>query len=409
MKKNLLSVLSTTLFGAALVAIGLTACDPESSQNTSITPPVEPEAIAAGDTLVDIVEKSLADAIRDPDAFSRARRLATLLPTLGPEQVAAVKRTLADTSLDFGGTELELLVRFWATHQPEEASRWAVEKAPASLRIAVIMVALPLWAEADPHNAASASEEWAAERADLSDAARVALVRGWFAADPTELAEYIYNLGMGFPRQRTLSTYLRAMIKAQGIDAATRWAESVPDDDAAYKTTVYRQVASSLPLFDHEAALRWCDAHCEGPYGGNLRSILARRWVRSEGAPALEWLSTAPVNHENNVAIRATFALWARTDREAALNWMATQTTDEPEPWLRPTFAVYARLLAEDSPADAIEWAERIENAEERESVLIEVARAWRDIDEAATEAWLLQSLLSDEAQEKVRTPKGSR
>ena len=85
------------------------------------------------------------------------------------------------------------------------------------------------------------------------------------------------------------------------------------------------------------------------------------------------------------------------------MNWMAAQTTGEPDPWLRPAFTAYAKLLAEDSPADAIEWGERVEADDEREFVLIALARAWRRVDEAATEAWLVQSSLSEEAREKVR------
>jgi len=105
--------------------------------------------------------------------------------------------------------------------------------------------------------------------------------------------------------------------------------------------------------------------------------------------------------------VRATFALWGQIDRKAVLAWMKTQTTGEPEVWLRPVFPVYARLLSEDSPADAVEWAERIEGDEEREIVLREVLRAWRQIDEDAAEAWLLQSSLSEETREKLRASAG--
>jgi hypothetical protein len=268
------------------------------------------------------------------------------------------------------------------------------------------MTSLTLWAGSDPQAAANAAEQWATQNPDVRDAVRVALVRGWFTADPAELAQYIYDIGMGFTRQRALATYLRAVIQAQGIEAAVRWAESVSDDDATYKMAVYRQMAAALPLFDHEAVLRWCDAHCEGPHGNNMRSIIARRWVRSDGAAALAWLSdTAPEGHDKNLAVRASFALWGQIDREAALAWMEPRTAGEPEAWLQPIFPVYARLLSEDSPADAIEWAERIEGDEEREIALTEVVRAWRQIDEDAAEAWLLQSSLSEEAREKVRDP----
>jgi hypothetical protein len=107
--------------------------------------------------------------------------------------------------------------------------------------------------------------------------------------------------------------------------------------------------------------------------------------------------------------VRIAYEEFSRADREAALAWMAAQTTGEPDPWLQPLLPAYARLLAADSPADAIEWAERIENDKSRKFVLIEVARAWRQVDEAAAEVWLLESSLSEEDREKVRAPEWDR
>jgi hypothetical protein len=400
-----------TLLGAALLAIGITACDPEAPRKASAPEPVAPETTAAGETPTDAERKALVDVLRDPDAYARARRLGALLPTLGPEFVPAVKQTLEDTTLDFGATELELLVRFWATHEGEEASHWSVELSPPGYRLAAVMTAIALWASADPPAAAAATEQWTIHNPDVRDAVQVALVRGWFAKDPVELARYIREIEMGFVRQRAVATYIRAMIQAQGIEAAKRWAEAVPDDDETYKTAVYRQMAAALPLFDHAAVISWCDAHCEGPFGNNLRSIIARRWVRDDGAAALLWLAEeSPEGHAKDLAVRASFALWGQLDREAVLAWMETQTSaGEPEAWLRPVYPVYARLLGEDAPADAIEWAERIEGEEEREIVLAEIVQKWREIDGDAAEAWLLQSSRSEEAAETAETPDGQR
>ena len=147
--------------GTALGAIGLAACDATAPPNASESRPVEPEAIAEGETLTDVVREALADVLRDPDVYSRARRLGALLPTLGPELVPAVVETLGDPTLDFGATELELLVRFWATHQPADATRWALEKSPTTHRHAAVLSSLALWAEADPRAAETAAQQWA--------------------------------------------------------------------------------------------------------------------------------------------------------------------------------------------------------------------------------------------------------
>jgi hypothetical protein len=396
-------------FVAALGAIGLSGCDPAPPPNAGVSEPVESEARPTGETLNDVVREALIDVLRDEDAFSRARRLGTLLPTLGPELVLAVKQALEDLTLDFGATEYELLLRYWATHQPEEASRWAVEESPAFFRKAAILSSFTLWAEADPYAAKSAAEKWAKQRPDVRDVLPMALVRGWFAANPSDLAQFIQGLGVGLPRQRALYAYIRIAIQKQGPEAIMRWAESLPEDNETYKTAVYLKVASALQLFDHEAALRWCEAHCDGPHGQDLRGTIARRWVLSDGAAALAWLSSAPKSPQTDFAVWISFEEWAQIDREAALAWMATRTTGELDPWLQPILQAYAKLLAADSPAEAIGWAEQIENDNTRRFRLIEIARAWREVDEAASEAWLQQSSLSEEDREKVRAPEWDR
>jgi len=393
----------SSAFCTALVAIGLAACDVTAPPNATVTGSVEPEAITEGETLADVVQVALGDMLRDENAFSRARRLGALLPTLGPELVPVVVEALGDRTIDLGATELELLVRYWATHQGEDASNWARTKSPTDYRSAAVFSALTVWAEVDPEAATSIAWPWASIPA-FERIAPTALVNGWFAAnDPPELAQWMRNLPAGVPRQRTIAAYIHVVIQKKGAEAVKRWAESLSDDDAAYKLAVFRRVVSALSKLDPEAGVSWCDTHCDGPYGNNMRSLIARSWVVEDGPSALAWLSSASEGYERDHAVRLTFAKWARTDREAALRWMATQTTGEPEPWLQPIYPVYAKLLAANAPADAIEWAGRIESDAERETVLIMVARVWRHLDEAAAEEWLAQSTLSKEAREKAR------
>jgi hypothetical protein len=136
-----------------------------------------------------------------------------------------------------------------------------------------------------------------------------------------------------------------------------------------------------------------------------MRSIIARRWALRDGGAALAWLSTAREGPDKDFEVRVVFADWAQVDREAALVWMTAQTNGELKRWHQPILPVYAQLLAADSPADGVKWAERIEHENKRRWALIEIARAWRENDEAASETWLLQSSLSEEDRERVRDP----
>jgi hypothetical protein len=393
--------MKTTLrvsLGAVVGVLALVGCDAASPPGGALPETVAREVGAPGGTLL--------QALRDADPYARARTLGALLPTLGPEAIPEVEQALRDPTLDVGATEYELLVRFWASHAPEAATRWVVDRSPLFYRNALVQIALPLWVAADLQASLIAVREWQTFRPDVREASARGLVLGWYAAGLPGLTQYIQDMGVGFEQQLALATYLRAAIPKEGAPAVMRWAESVPEEDPAYKLTVYRQVASALPLFDQAAAMRWCEAQCDGPFGNNLRNILAGRWVLNDGAGALEWLSTAPDGPEKDLAIRASFATWGRADREAALAWMADQTADgKLAAWLKPVLPVYARLLAERSPTEAIEWAQRIEREREREITLIKIARRWRESDETAAEAWLEASPLSEEAREKVRDP----
>ncbi len=419
--RGVMKNISRTILAAIVGGVGLTACDPAESPEPVKSLPVESEAVdrvapahapemtSADDTVTAEIRKSLAEVMRDPDAFSRARKLGALLPTLGPEGVEAAAQTLKDEALNKGPSDRELLVRYWATHQPENVANWS-RFSPPLFRMSTIIVALAMWAEADPAAALSASEQWMREDPTLSNVVPIALVTGWYAnGDSPELGQWIQGLGASFTQQRAIATYVRVLIQSHGRGKAEHWAQSLSDDDGQFKLAAYRQVASALPLFDHDSGIAWCEAHCEGPYGKNLRSLIARQWAYEDGEAAVDWILSAPQNKDNDLALRATYALWGRSsDRQAALHWMASRIAGQRlDPRLAPILPVYALLVTEDSPSDAIEFAMRIEDEVDRANVLVLIVREWRNTDPDASEAWLLQSPLTPEERDRARSRSG--
>jgi len=140
--------------GLVIAAVGFglgryTASPPEAGESESGT--ARPGKVA--DTPVDESKDTLATVLRDPDAFSRARRLATLLPALGPEAVPELRAALEDPGIELQGAEVELLVRFWATHEPADASEWAFTRTPPGYRGPAMALAIELWAREDPQAA----------------------------------------------------------------------------------------------------------------------------------------------------------------------------------------------------------------------------------------------------------------
>ena len=82
--------------GAVLAALALVACDAEQPPETAVSTAVAPQAASPGETISDVVRDALAEILLDTDPFSRAKRLGTLLPTLGPSSIPAVEQMVAD-------------------------------------------------------------------------------------------------------------------------------------------------------------------------------------------------------------------------------------------------------------------------------------------------------------------------
>lgn len=372
--------------------------------------PDEPTAPAAAPTAESgepLSYEDLVALVGRPDPFERARALATRLPTLGPESVEAVQEVLGDAAvLELGAIDFELLMHYWAKHDPQGASTYALTTAPRGYRVAAIHAALTHFASLDPQQALLTAGVWTASRDDYGTAAQIALVRGWYQSGEPGLEDYIYDLGVGFERQRALKAFSAAKIRKEGPEALVRWAEAVPADDEAYKVELNRAVGAALVPFDLEVAKRFCEAHCEGEHGSNVRMGIATRWGRKQPEAALEWLSQAPEGYERDIAVRVTYAIWGEAQREQAVAWLERQIgEDGPPAWLEATVPIHANLLGKSQPEKGLAWADRIEDDRDREAVKMEIVREWRERDEPAAEAWMVKSDLSEETLEKIRTP----
>src|SRR5262245_2940724 len=154
------------IVAAALLGSSLAGCEP--------TPPAPATPSGEG----------LAAALRDPDPYARARSLGELLPTLGAEAVPEVRKALDEFRLGLGAVEFELLLRFWASHEPAEATTWTFKRASPLYRNAASRTVIETWAASDPAAAVVAVDS-AEEEADveIQRIAELALVQGWFKKD----------------------------------------------------------------------------------------------------------------------------------------------------------------------------------------------------------------------------------
>lgn len=382
---------------AAVLSFGVghyTASHPGASSAGGSTAPSS-EAPLSADSAVEAIKA----ALRETDPFARATRLSSVLSTLGREAVPAVQRVMKDQSVDLGSAETLLLVQAWANHEPAGAVGWATLEAFKTYRTAALPIAVEQLAAKDPEAALpfGAATEPAVLRA---------LVRGWFRSNHQGLVEWMRDLGQGLEQQIALGAYARELIQREGTQAAAAWAGALPDDDERFKLAAFRRVARELAVADPAAAVAWCEKHCDGPYGGNLRALIAEGWVWRDGPAAMKWLSTAPEGKERDDAVADAFVAWQQDDPGAPSRWIEAIGRDRIEPWQSPAVWMHSRIDSWQDPADAIEWALLIRDDERRRATLIDIAKRWRDKDSAAAEVWLARSPLSEEERARVREPR---
>ena len=398
------------LAAATLAGLAIAACD---DPGTRSVPDSSGPAASTGAVTRDATSALAAyeEAIGLADPYVRVKWLSDVLAAGDDALLPSVQQTLRRYPTRLSGAEFDLLVRFLGRARAARGAGLVARHASPLYRVGAIRTIAEIWAAADPAAALVGVEIPDVLRTDESArAAQVAVIQGWYRSDRPSLEEHIQALGTGIQRQRSLFALLIAMGSEEGTEAVIRWAEAVPEDDERYKKAVYRQALSALAWLDTEGAARFCDAHCDSEFGKGMRNVLIRARLRGGDPPAevVEWVGRFPATDETLAerkrhSLWVAYSTWAYRDRAAAVEWLADQLERDEQEWLPALYGEFARQRAAEAPAQAIVWAEKIEDESERTQTLVRIARHWLELDPTAAEAWLETSGLPPAAQASAR------
>lgn len=345
--------------------------------------------------------ETIEDALNEPDGLVRAGRLTDALLRVDAETAGSLQALLESPKRRLPATELLLILESWAHHDPAAASAWAQQHSPAATRALATALTMEIHASRDPQ---AALRMRVRAPPDVGNARDDALVRGWVASGQPGIEEFMRALGKGPPQQRALQAYGRARLRRGEREALEQWVESLPDEPREFKLAAFRQIGVVLTEDDPARGVAWCDEHCDGPFGELLRQLVATRWAMIDARSAIEWISRYPDDPGTPRAVRDAFRGWVRQDRESALAFAEGMGIEgAASSWFRPAAEVYAAAIAKERPLEALEWAQLEPDPEQREAGLIAITREWRRRDEAAAEAWLETSPLSQAARDQVR------
>jgi hypothetical protein len=347
---------------------------------------------------------SVMGILADPDPIQRAIRLGTYLENLGPEGLDEVRGALKDLSVDHDGVSITLLLAFWSNLDPSGASWYAMRTVPQGFSATAARTAVTAFARRDPKKALDQVAANTLVPRGSPAVMEQALVRGWFESGQPGLVEYIAALGQAEGMQRALNELVRCALRRDGPEGIVRWIEDLPDEYRAFKLAAFRQAALALTTVDPTVGVAFCEAHCDGPYGEGLRALVARRYGAWDGPAAMAWVATAEPGAERDRAVIAAFEGWfASEDRPGLVKWYQAKGPEKAEPWLQPTFDLFATVQAAMAPEEALAWAQAVQDPQRREGAILNVLRTWRHVDPQAADAWIDQSPLDEDMRERAR------
>jgi hypothetical protein len=378
--------------------------------DTIATDTIATETIATDTTQGTIVSGTVAasvlGALSIDDALSRAALLAALLQGLGPDAVSEVKiawERHTENGRGDPGAELLLIVEWLARHDPEGAYKWVQGRGRRNP--VVLRGLIRAWAARDP---AAAREVISKETSTRdSDQLTSAFVEGWLDSGLPGVEEYLAEMPPSNEQQYAIAALARRLILRNGIDAALRWVEALPDEaPRRFKLQAYRRVASAVADIDPQRAAHWAEKQLAGDFGDGVPRRVGVSWSAQDGEAAMTWLASLPAVDHLPLAVNWTYREWLRHDREGALRWLREA---EPNPTFEPAISLYALTTALDDLQTSLEWAQRLQDEELRHQTLEKLARAWLANDPEAARAWIEGSELPEAARKRVLTPPKTR
>ena len=238
-------------------------------------------------------------------------------------------------------------------------------------------IILARFAELDPEAAMEA-----ALASSYRDDALGAVFRAWGKYDHDAALAY----ARGLPGRARRDAVVAILTVADHLDVGSK-----------------RRIAQSfsvLPMFEQmqaqqsareDPAAAWYEAlPADGTRSDGLRTQvlweIARRWADTDPQQALAAVAALPKSGQRTTWLANLVGHWAENDRDAATAWALAQPLSHERARM---LANVARILAEDSPRQGLEFAEAL-TGEARQLAITSAFNAWAQQDARAARHWLL-------------------
>ena len=342
-------------------------------------------------------------ALENPDPIERTAQLARLLPGLDAKSlgdVEAVYRDFFEPTLT--DSSILLLAEAFAVEDPagglDRVERWPMQFAPVARQ-----ALLRGWGRRNN----SAALQWIEGVPDPQQQSEdsLAVLSGWAESGDPEIWVRLPRMATSLAREGAISTAMLWVMAREGTDEMIARVEQVPDNSGPdFKWNAMLNAAGLLAIRDPDVAFDFASRHAENPMGSGMLRRVGITWSRIDPDAAMSALLALPPSEERDWGLDQTYLTWLRRDRRAALAWLPESAAGDPRyAPLAKHYAVFRAQTGSDRGAsirEAIEWAERVGEEEERHKALIRLGVLWLSYEPDAAADWIAERGIEREVRE---------
>lgn len=384
--KRALGYLVTLIFG---IGIGWGGAHLRASPGESASAPSE-------------IGANLRAALAQASPSERLVRLAQALEELEADNLERMVEILDRERTVLTESEIQTFFEAWARLEPLAALEHPLnEKWPARTRVPAIAAAVERWALSDPAAARKFVDRRLKGAPKLGQKLIHPFVSGWVHSGVPGAFDYILELPVHVRPTATLAL-VASQARRLGVEGLLSWADArVGRGDAVLQQDFFRRVTKAAARRDPVATGDWVLTHVDREYAVDGVRLVAERWLPGHPDEAFAWVTRETPEPFHERALSSAASTWMTHRLDPVREWLETQTI---KPSHNPVLDVYARRLAKSEGAEAIGWAERIDDASQRTATLEEVARLWYEREPDAAESWLEGSSLNEVARAAIRS-----
>ncbi len=362
------------------------------------------DATALADTMPSAASDAFA-AYLDGSGLTLAEALGQVSNLTPAETRDFLAQAFALTTSDPARSKLiSALLQQLAETAPTEALELASQMGSLRDSERAKLQILEVWASNDP----SAAMAWAKvaladQPSNLADSQMRAIFRGFAAVNPQAAFQTAKALAQGTRaeirlRDSLLAEVIEVQVNQGDIEQAKLAISLLADGDS--KENLQRELINEWASFDPVSAAGYLSTLGDEATM-RLKTTLASEWAESDPAAAAAWLDT--LSADDPAVARAASDIireWTRYDLNASAEWLNTLPAS---PDLDRAVASYTFRASQEDPANAMSWAESINNDRMRTGLMESVAATWKQTDSEAFEAYIESSDLTTEQKETLQ------